>query len=172
MKIVHLVPAAWDYFDDIRDAVFNLVSGEIRRGIESEVITLQYRKTTPQAAQEISVKSSGLSFRGDLSGAGLADVLDEFDLVHLHCPFLGAAKDILAWKKKNPKKPLLISIHRPVRIVDFFSLIIAAYNTFYQPKIFSLADRRLTFPANGVKLSQAEATASVYSRIYQDLLNN
>lgn len=171
MKVVHLVPAAWDYFDDIRDAVFGLIGKEIKLGLASEAITLQYNQTTPRQAKEISSRLPGLSYRGGMSGKGLAVALDEFDLVHLHCPFLGAAKDIIAWKKSRPDKPLLVSVHRPVRIVDFFSLIIAAYNTFYQPKIFSLAARRLTFPANEVKLSQTEDLASVYQRIYQTLMN-
>jgi hypothetical protein len=63
-----------------------------------------------------------------------------FDAVHLHCPFLGAAGRIVAWKLSHAGTPLVVTCYRKVILNDLFSLFIDLYNHFYLPRIFTLAD--------------------------------
>jgi len=129
-------------------------------GIENEVITLQYHtpnepvknKRTDEdidkkiESKDFSVaKDHSLSFNGYEQTVDSFSNLDEFDIVHLHAPFLGAGWQISQFKKKHPKIPLLISYYREVRNVDFFCLLISIYNWFYLRIIIKKADAVLFF---------------------------
>ena len=42
MRVVHIVSTAFNYFDDIRNAVFKIVDGLQEKGVSQEIFTLQY----------------------------------------------------------------------------------------------------------------------------------
>ena len=140
MRILHLVPSAFNYFNDIRDFVFELTGHLSAAGAESEIFTLQYGATTRQAKTELRQKSDGASFQGHIGIDEIIASLNNFDVIHLHCPFLGAAGRLLAWKKQNPSRKLLITYYRDVRLPDLFSFFILLYNNYYLPKLFKVAD--------------------------------
>ena len=141
MKVIHIIPSAFNYFDDIRSQAFKLLDGLHKLGVENEAITLQYGST--DKAQKASIKSASPSVHNHIGNfdidSAIANFAD-FDIVHLHCPFFGAAGKILNWKKLNPETPLVATHYRQVRIEDLMSLFIRFYNAYYLPKIFKLAD--------------------------------
>jgi hypothetical protein len=176
MKVIHLIPSAFHYFDDIRDRAMALVNAERKLGIVAEAYTLQYGATTKRDEISVSQKMPGLNFHGMFGNDDIIKDLDNYDIVHLHCPFFGLAKDLLAWKKNNPDKILAVSNWRKVIVIDLFSIFIALYNRYFLPKITRLADGNtadihLTLPANELKLNnldtEAEACLSFYSILLQ-----
>ena len=140
MKILHIIPSAFDYFDDIRAAAFSLVGKLPEYGIEADAFTLQYGGASREERGEVAAKAPSQRFLGLNSVAELIATLSEYDLVHAHCPFLGAAGKIIAWKKEHPQIPLVATFHRRVATQDFFSLGIVWYNRYYLPKLFQLSD--------------------------------
>lgn len=141
MKVIHIIPSAFEYFDDIRAKAFKLIEGLYKLGLETEAFTLQYGPPTKTMKTEVSESSPSVhDYIGTTGPVGLIESLADFDIVHLHCPFFGAGEKILDWKKTHPDVPLVITFHRPVWLVDFFSLFIKIYNWYYLPKIFRLAN--------------------------------
>lgn len=141
MKVVHIIPAAFDYFDDIRAAAFNIVEDQSTLIEQVDAFTLQYGKSTAgkKSEGEIQTTAPSRKFAGNFSGHQLFESLPQYDLIHLHCPFFGAAGKILHWIKKN-NVPLVCTYYRDVGAKDFFSLMIKFYNGYYLPKLFSVAD--------------------------------
>jgi len=155
MKVLHIVPSAFDYFNDIRDFVFQLTDHLSDLEVESEIFTLQYGTTTRQTKIEIWQKSPGASFEGHIKINEIIASLDNFDIIHLHCPFLGAARRLLAWKKQNPDRKLIITYYRDIRLTDLFSFFILLYNNYYLPKIFKVADAISCLSAEDLKRTSA-----------------
>lgn len=140
MKVLHITPSAFDYFNDIRDSVFELTKHLSDLGVESEIFTLQYGVTTRQSKVEIRQKSPTASFQGQIGIEEIIASLNNFDIIHLHCPFLGAAGRLLSWKKQHSLHPLIITYHRDVKLEDLFSYFILLYNNYYLSKLFKIAD--------------------------------
>ena len=172
MKVIHLIPSAFDYFDDIRDKAMALVNAERELGIDAEAYTLQYGAATQREKNLISQKAPGLNFSGLINGGDLINDLGNYDIVHLHCPFFGLAKNLLAWKKSNPDKILVATVWREMKITDLFSVFVYLYNCYYWPKISKLCGRvidkiHLTYTADELKLlhsdMEAKACVSIYS---------
>lgn len=154
MKIAQIVPAAFEYFDDIKKNAFEIVEKLSSYGVESHIATLQYEqpkrreraKLTGEPSQGIKGAAPSYSFKGLRPIDQVISSLSQYDLVHLHCPFLGAAGRIYNWKKKDPDTPLVITYYRQVELADLLSFFIRLYNNYYLPKIFNLADVVTVFP--------------------------
>ncbi|MFH1789709.1 MAG: glycosyltransferase [bacterium] len=143
MKIKYITPAAFNYFDDIKRNCFNLANKLVKLGLEVDVSTLQYgaisKKQAKKPAGE-SIDKTSLNFQGIMPlQHGMAQ-LSDYDIIHLHTPFLGAGRSILNFKKHNPGIPMLVTYYRPVEINDLLSFFIKLYNDYYLRKIFSSAD--------------------------------
>lgn len=145
MRVIHIIPSAFDYFDDIRRIVFSLIDDLVKVGVESEAITIQYGAVRKRAEAEQKSRASAHVFQGNADFNGVVADFENFDVVHLHCPGLGAMGKIYHWKKNGSAVPLVASYYRDVRIPDFFSLLIKFYNDYYLPKILSSADA-VVFP--------------------------
>lgn len=161
MRVIHIIPSAFEYFDDIRSRAFKLLDGLNKLGVEAEAFTLQYGQ--PNRAVKASVKEVSPSvhdYVGNFDIDSAIENFSDFDIVHLHCPFFGAAGKILRWKKLNPDIPLVVTYYREVRLEDLMSLFIKFYNAYYLPKILKLTDAVLD--AEG---SIAAKTLSVYNSL-------
>ena len=168
MRVIHVIPSAFDYFDDIRSQAFKLLDGLHKLGVETEAFTLQYGATNK--AEKASIKSASPSVHNYLGNFDIDSAIDnfaDFDIVHLHCPFFGAAGKILRWKKLNPGIPLVVTYYRDVRVQDLMSLFIKLYNVYYLPKIFKLADAVDWFKAEepGSGESIADRTLLMYNSL-------
>ena len=176
MKVIHIIPSAFHYFDDIRNQAMDLVNAERKLGVDAEAFTLQYGAGTRREENIISQKAPGLNFNGLFSGNDLIKDLDNYDIVHLHCPFFGLAKDLLVWKKINPDKILVATVWREAKITDLFSVYIYLYNRRYLPKILSLCGRvidkvHLTYPADELKLKHSDMEAKACVSFYSSLIS-
>ncbi len=138
---MHIIPSAFNYFDDIKVKAFDVVDGLSKIGVEVEAFTLQYGGVTKSVKEGVRQSSPRVHvYTGSTNADGLTSSLEGFDIVHLHCPFLGAANHVVQWKKTHQNIPLVITYYRDVRFVDLFSLFIKIYNAIYLPKLFKLAD--------------------------------
>ena len=70
---------------------------------------------------------------------------ENYDIIHLHCPFMGAANRILAWVKAHPNIPFVVTFYRPMPFKDLFSIFFRWYNNYYLPKIFQAATAIICF---------------------------
>ena len=133
MRVIHIIPFAFEYFNDIKKGSFNIVGKMKNFGIESDIITLQYTSPKKKKKKEISAKDDAelYEYKGLRNLNDSLTDLKNYDIVHLHCPFLGAAGKILQWKKLNPDVPLVVSYYRQIKIVDLISIFILLYNKYY-----------------------------------------
>jgi len=150
IKVVHIIPAAFNYFDDIKSFVFSVIDLQNSYGVEASAITLQYgsgdikkdRDFLEQKKTEAKTKKDlpNFDFKGVKSIGEAVGEFDQFDIVHMHLPFFGAGKLILNWKKENTDIPFVITYYHDFKSLDFFSLMITAYNKYYVPKLLNIAD--------------------------------
>lgn len=137
MNILHIVPSAFEYFNDIRSFVFSIVEElDQFQNINQEVFTLQYGSLSKAVKVELETTSPSRSFQALRSLDSLLAVLEMADVVHLHAPFLGGAKKI--YNALNDK-PLIVSYYRRVFLKDAFSFIIYWYNEFYLSRFIKRA---------------------------------
>ncbi|MBI5729461.1 MAG: glycosyltransferase [Candidatus Magasanikbacteria bacterium] len=160
MKVLHIIPSAFDYFGDIRAAAFSLVGKLPGLGVEADAFTLQYGSASREEQGEVAATAPSQRFVGLTSVAELIVALGEYDLIHVHCPFFGVAGKIIAWKREHPNIPLVATFHRRVATPDFFSLGIVWYNRYYLPKLFAVAD---AVAAPSIKIFQRSFGATVTS---------
>ncbi|OGH93954.1 MAG: hypothetical protein A2538_03770 [Candidatus Magasanikbacteria bacterium RIFOXYD2_FULL_41_14] len=146
MKVIHIAPSAFNYFDDIRDRVFSWVEELNERGIDATVLTLQYETPTREVKRQVAAAAPSVEYDHADSVAVVTESIvrtikpPEREIIHLHTPFLGGGRDIINFVKSRPDAHFLVTHHRPVRIVDFFSIYIHFYNQFYLPKLFFRAE--------------------------------
>jgi hypothetical protein len=155
LQVLHIIPAAFGYFDDIKDYAFGLV-GEMNKykDISANVFTLQYGPPTHSEKEEVDEVAPGQEYAGSAPVGEIIDDFSLYDIVHLHAPFLGAAKRILQWKKDFPEIPLVITLYRDVPSVDLIAWGIKWYNNYYLPKLFKQADLVTVFPWSEKKAKQ------------------
>lgn len=195
MKVLHIIPSAFEYFDDIRAEAFALLRELDKLGLPTDAFTLQYGGTAREVKTsvgeitktEISAGKSEPTHRygGLQSVSGMMSNWDDYDIIHLHCPFLGAARKILDWKAAHPDTSLLVTYYRPVAVNDLISLFIRWYNNYYLPKIFIAATAIICFDLVGLirtaagrqlkntdKLAESDREAEFLARNLQMLYNN
>ncbi|MFA5062106.1 MAG: glycosyltransferase [Patescibacteria group bacterium] len=140
MKVIHIIPAAFEYFDQIKSEAFKLVEDLYKLGIETEAVTLQYGNTSRRMEREVQKVASSHSLAGTENVSDIISSLEKFDIVHLHTPLFGLAGKILKWKVLHPEIPLLVTRHRNIITADLFSLLIQLYNVYYVPRLLKAAD--------------------------------
>ncbi len=175
MKVLHIVPSAFNYFDDIRAEAFACLEEENNFGLESEVITLEFGATSKQEQGELKSVAPSRSFIGQQPMSENAQSWDRYDIINLHCPFFGAAAQIIKWAENHPDKSLVVTYHHDFRTPDFFSLIIKFYNSYYLPKVFSVA-KTVCFMANrrrqsgsGIRTLKDDKKAFILGQISDEL---
>jgi len=176
MKVLHIIPSAFNYFDDIRVEAFRLLENLQHLGVEGDAFTLQYGSSgsAKQFQKGVHEIAPSRSFVGTAREEELIRAFADYDLIHLHCPFFGAAGSIGRWKRAHPEIPLIATYHRPVLAADLFGRCIRWYNYYYLPKIFLLADLVAYNPGSGVreivkryvkdpaKLAEVDASANFF----------
>lgn len=170
MRVLHIIPTAFNYFDDIKSFVFSVLDYQNNAGIEADAITLQFNNqdTKPERQQLKAKRDEALekmargekkidypkyNYAGTQSISNALDDLSGYDIVHLHMPFFGGAKHILHWRAQNPQTNFIVSYYYDFKTPDFFGIIIKLYNYFYLPKMFKAATAVLTLEEVGFKMS-------------------
>jgi hypothetical protein len=138
MRVLHIVPSAFNYFDDIRTLVFAVVDElDQVQGIDQNIFTLEYGPPSKQHKEVLHQVTPGRSYQGARSIEALCTSFVEYDIVHIHSPFLGAAKKLVAARKQHP--PLILSYYRDVELVDLLSYFIRWYNRVYIPQLAAIS---------------------------------
>lgn len=141
IKVLHIVPSAFDYFEKIRKEAFLLVDSLNELGFDNYVFTLQYQAVNKRLEKKVQGETRGkMGFEKIYNIGEVKDKMDEADIIHLHVPFLGMGKKILEYKKNNPQKKFIVTVHSGLPYIDFFTIIIWLYNGWYLSKIFAIAD--------------------------------
>lgn len=141
MKILHIIPSAFSYFEVIRKNSFILVDGLNDMGFENYIFTLQYSAVNKRMEKEVKEQTKNkMNFEKIYSENEFEEKMDWADIIHLHAPFLGMGKKILNYKEKNPQKKLVITVNKNLQYVDFFTIIIWLYNKWYLNKLIQKAD--------------------------------
>jgi len=143
VKVLHIIPNAFGYFKDIKDTAFGLVENLNGIGIKADAFTLEYGTSAKVMKKQEKEVQKVAPTRKYLGMFGLKEMINNFGdyhIIHLHCPLLGGSREICRFKKRYPILPLVVTYYRPVKTPDLFSLFVKAYNAYYLPKIFGLAD--------------------------------
>jgi hypothetical protein len=147
LRVLHVIPSAFEYFDDIKNYAFGLV-GEMDRytGIVADVFTLQYGSPTHSEKEKTSTLAPEQEYIGSEPLPEAVEDFLSYDLIHLHAPFLGGAKQMLQWKQNHPETPLVITYYRDVDVTDLIALGIRWYSNYYLKKLFRQANLITVFP--------------------------
>jgi len=138
MKVLHVIPNAFEYFEDIHSEAFKLLEAEGDLGVEADAVTVEYGGVSKKEISEVK-KNSSNKYIGQESFEKNIDSWELYDIINLHCPFFGSVGKILDWIQKHPKKFLVITYHYDFETPDFFGYFIKLYNYFYLPKLFKAA---------------------------------
>jgi hypothetical protein len=174
MRVVHIVPTAFNYFDDIRNTVFQIVDGLDAAGLNQEIFTLEYSEPEKNIQEQLKKIAPKRRYGGMHPLQNSLQDLASFDLVHFHVPFLGAGKALLAWRKEFRNTSMIVSYYRNVLLVDLLSFFISFYNNFYVKKFIEQADIATTFVQNGKLLDNYAKKIAVKNKIpflFQPLTN-
>lgn len=164
MRVIHIIPTAFDYFDDIKKHAFKLVE-EINEYADfgAEAFTLQYSGITKSERIKVRHFAPHQKYLGSQTIDEAMEYLNTFDVIHLHTPFLGAGQMLWQWRQKNLDKVLVISDYRSVPIVDLISVGIRWYNKYYLKRLKSLAD--MVLEGENMKDLSTEEILTVYSEL-------
>lgn len=163
MKVLHVIPAAWHYYDDIQAEAFQLVDVESSMGVYAIAYTIEYQnpnKAVPATSEKeregkftpstTSVQSAifkrraAPQYKGKVSDVEIETDMATFDVVHVHAPIFGAIGRVMNWKKLYPNLKIFVTIHRPSRKTDFFTLVFAIYNKVMLPKLLAVCSAIIT----------------------------
>jgi len=141
MKILHIVPTAFEYFESIRKEAFDLVDSLGQLGFEVDIITLQYGAVSKRFENKIAQETKErIGFEKMYSGDELFEKMEKADIIHLHTPFLGMGGKLLKYKREHPQKKFVITLYQNLPYIDFFTIIIWLYNNYYLRRLMNVAD--------------------------------
>ncbi len=161
MRVFHIIPAAFNYFDDIQDAAFKLIDELNDLGIEVDATTIQYGTVKKSAERHIQKIAPSREYVGNMSVAEAIERSADYDIIHVHCPLFGVAGKILNIKHRFPHKPLVVTYYRGVHWQDFFSGLIKLYNYYYLPRLTKQADAVIA----------TDVSPQQVADLYEELLN-
>ncbi len=145
-RIAHIVSTFPPYGGGMGNVAYHMVSELGKQGNTVQVITPDYDKQqsddVKQQTLDAEVKRVTPKFQFG-NAAVLTNInkqLDDCDVVHLHFPFYGASNIVRRWKKRNPKKLLVITYHMDSISVGWKGIIFDLYAKWFTPKIFASAD--------------------------------
>ena len=145
MKVFHIIPSAFEYFKDIKEEAFALVAEveKIKKAggrVESGISTLQYGGPTKLEQSKLHTIAPEKEYYGEYAPRDLIEQFVDYDVIHLHAPFLGGGGLIKKWREAYPDQPFVITYYRDVLLPDFFAYFVKWYNGYYLPKLFDVAD--------------------------------
>lgn len=164
MKIAHIVSTYPPYYSGMGNVVFEMASRLARRGHTVEVFTPEYRRTDVSDEEKKSFtdrEDYGRRLRAPITYGNaaylpeLGRTLDSFDIVHLHYPFFGTASLVARWKKRNPKKPLVITYHMDTRASGMKGIFFKLYTKWFMPDVLHAADLLIASSFDYIESSDA-----------------
>lgn len=140
MKVIHIIPSAFNYFDDIRAAAFGLIEKLDKFGVDSVAFTLQYNSViSTRMKDQVRTAAPSQTFAGMSTLDNMFDELSNADIVHVHTPLFGGMGQFFAWRANNPTVPVVLTYYRPCALTNLFSYFIYAYNWYYLSRLVGTA---------------------------------
>ncbi|MFA7244571.1 MAG: glycosyltransferase family 4 protein [Candidatus Magasanikbacteria bacterium] len=161
MKIAHIVCTYPPYYGGMGNTAFQMASYLSFFDHQVEVLTPQYGGLPEEKEKFVDKQDYAKRLAAPITYGNAAylpeikNILDDFDLVHLHYPFFGTANLVRKWKLKNPQKPLVLTYHMDTRGDGLKGFIFKIYAKFWMPKILSVADKILVSSFDYIEHSDA-----------------
>jgi len=144
MKVAFLTPVFWPYKGGIGSVAANEVRGLKAEGCFVDVFTPHYQTTWLKEEEWLGSKIFRLQTKwkiGNAAGLNIRpDDLENYDVVHLHYPFIGGVKSVLKWKKQS-HKPLVVTYHMDLVANGWRGLLFKIYSWIVLPKLVAVADK-------------------------------
>lgn len=154
MKIAHLVTVFPPYKSGIGNLCYQEVMELVKLDHEVTVFTPDYGGTklpiTNGKLQIIYLKPA-FKYGNAALVPSMVKELNNFDVIHLHYPFIGGAEKLLFSKIK---KPIIIQYHMDLGMPKAFSFLIKPYNLLIAKNIFKKADKILVSSYDYAKSSR------------------
>lgn len=157
MKIAHLVTVFPPYKSGIGNNCYQEVIELAKLGHEVTVFTPHYKKLkiSPEPIHnslfKIQYSLPIMEYGNAALVPGIVKDLNNFDVIHLHYPFIGGVESLLFSKIK---KPLIIQYHMDLGMPKAFSFLIKPYNLLVAKNIFKKADKILVSSYDYVESSK------------------
>ncbi len=179
MRIAHLVCTFPPYKGGMGNVCYNQAKELIRLGHKATVFVPQHKKTEPsfETLEEIKVKRIRPFLRKG-QGAFLPQFIwlfrflnREFDIIHLHYPFFGAAEVIwIGYFLKLLKIPLVLQYHMDVLkpragVFKYFLFL----NKFILPKILNSAEKIIISSKDYILHSQIKKYIEKYPEKFEEI---
>src|SRR5437879_3653552 len=139
-RVLAVVSAFTPYFSGTGQVALNNAIQLTRAGFKVQVLTPGYDGTEDDFVEGVPVARRRLILRSGLAGLfGRLDDLADFDVVHLHVPFLGGGDQVsrLAAKKR---KTMIVTYQQDLLSPGVKGALLAAYTRLALKKIIARAD--------------------------------
>lgn len=146
MKVAIITPVFPPYFGGIGQVAFREATGLARLGNQITVFTPLYRslKVLPEEKED-DYKIKRIKPYFQFSKAAwlpqLSNQFKDFDLIHLHYPFIGATSAVLKFKKTNPQIPLIATYHMDLTGRGWKKIFFKFYSRITLPKLLQESDK-------------------------------
>ena len=142
MRILFVSPVFKPYSAGIGRVVENEAKGLSRSGFEINILTPLYNQRWIQEEKNNAYAIRRVKPLRQLGNAALIKnwPREDFDLIHLHYPFIGGVRATLKLKKKTGQ-PLVVTYHMDLLQDGFKGLFFKIYSRLTLPKILQAADK-------------------------------
>lgn len=172
MKTAHIVSTFPPYFGGMGNACFHEVTGLVKLGYEVTVFTPGNKPSHNQSREGFEVKYMQPLFKyGNTAFVPhIIKRLKNFDIIHIHWPFIGAAEAVLFWKKfKRPKTKLIIQYQMDLIDTGLRGLIFNIYSCFFNPVFVKQADKILVSSLDYARNSKIKKFLSQYGKKFDEV---
>ncbi|MCH7758807.1 glycosyltransferase family 4 protein [Patescibacteria group bacterium] len=157
MRIAHLISTFPPYTGGMGNTCLSEVKGLVKLGHRITVFTPGSGQNGYYGQKGFEVKYLKPLFKyGNAAFVPqITKELNDFDLIHLHWPFIGGAEKVLFWKKFNkPKAKLIIQYHMDLVDTGWRGLIFKVYNLFFNSFFINQAEKILVSSLDYIRHSK------------------
>ncbi len=141
MKIAILTPVFPPYLAGMGNVAAQEARGLIEKGVEITVFTPDYgKKILDDGVRRLKPL---LKFGNAAWLVNLKKELRDFEIIHLHYPFIGGVGTLLKFKKKTPRVPLVVTYHMDLTGQGWKGLFFKIYTWLTLSKLIRRADKIL-----------------------------
>jgi glycosyltransferase involved in cell wall biosynthesis len=143
MKIAQIVCTFPPYRGGLGNSVKDLAEMLAKQGNEVTVFTPNYKKITTEYNGVFKVKRLRPLFKFGNAAVlpQLFWLLSDFDVIHLHLPFLGATLPVVLFSTFHPKKKIIVTYHMDLIAAGWKKYFFNYYQKFCVPAILGRAKK-------------------------------
>ena len=143
MKIAQIVCTFPPYRGGIGNSVYGFSRELAKGGARITIFTPNYSNISPDFNEDFKVKriNSVLSIGNAALIPKIIFELKDFDIIHLHLPFLGASFPVWFYSIFHPKKKLVLTYHMDLVSNGYRGVIFQLYKKFIIPLLLKRANK-------------------------------